>query len=110
MLAIALLLAGCVASSAKTPVSRAHDGTEKLIAAIQIKDQQAFTASLHMLRPLVLKAVEELRRDDGALAEAVRNPFLRLEAEAQREPLVWDSLLREAVLLRQALTRAAAET
>ncbi len=83
--------------------ARAH--TEQLVAAIHRRDAAAFQMALARLRPALADVMRDLRQTDPALARGVQASFYRLEALAQRSPLPWAQLLREAVLLEAALRK-----
>lgn len=104
-----LLLTGCANDPVQERARSVLSDHERLMAAVQQQDAHSYSAALNKLRPGVNSLIRELEKTDAKLAGEVRNPFLQLETESQREPYAWDALLREAVLLERAVKRAAGD-
>lgn len=107
-LALALsLLSGCTSDPVLERAQTALRDHNRLMAAVQQQDTESYAAALNRLRPGVNALIRELEKTDPRLAGELRNPFLRLEAESQKEAFSWDVLLREAVLMENVLRRVA---
>lgn len=106
-LCMAVFLSACMVTSSDQLANQALREHEKLMAAAYQQHPLAYATALNRLRPIVTRLLGELDRTDSDLAASVRNPFLRLEVASLAKPPDWSAILREAVLLKTALSNLA---
>lgn len=107
LLLIAATLSGCAARTAEELAAQALREHQKVIAAATQRDSQAYAAALNRMRPTIQRLLRELDQSAPGVSASVRNPFLRLDVASQTPTPDWETVVREAALLRSALTAVA---